>query len=290
MIKRNVNYLKETIGLILLLFKLIIPLRKFKILSIYFHNPPPILFEKIIIYLINNKYTIISLKQLSDIIYNKRMNGKIAVITIDDGWQNNLGLLDLIRKYKVPVAIFVTTSAIEEGNFWFEYVGRIKNQKKASIKRDKVRIKKLDYENLRTEICKLKASLNLYRTVLTKDELIQLSKEPFITIGSHTVNHLSLPYSRKDVQQMELLNSKLILETWTGQKIIYFSYPMGDYTDDLKVLTKECGYKLCFSTETDHIELSKLDGFLIPRRCVNDDAGYFEALSKIFGIWYKIKN
>ena len=65
---------------------------------------------------------------------------------------------------------------------------------------------------------------------------------------------------------------------------------MGDYSDQLRNLSKECGYELCFSCETFPIELNKIDKYSIPRRCVNDDAGYYEALSKVYGIWDNVKN
>lgn len=65
---------------------------------------------------------------------------------------------------------------------------------------------------------------------------------------------------------------------------------MGDYSEELKILSKECGYELCFSCEIFPIELNNIDKYSIPRRCVNDDAEYYEALSKVYGIWDNIKN
>jgi len=284
-----IHNLRELLGLVLFLFKVFVPARKFKTLSIYFHDPPAKLFLSIIKFLYSNNYRIVSLKQFTDKIGEKQLNEKIATISLDDGWRNNMKLLEVIRKYKVPITIFITTSAIEQGNLWVEYVRKSKNQKKTSIKREKVRIKKLDENSFNAEINKLKSSKQLIRTILTKEELIQLSKEPLISIGSHTVNHLSLPNKSFEVQKKELLDSKNTLEIWTGQRIVYFSYPMGDYTEELKRLAEECGYELCFSTETYPVELNKIDRFSIPRRCVNDEAGLYEALSKIFGIWYKFK-
>jgi peptidoglycan/xylan/chitin deacetylase (PgdA/CDA1 family) len=91
------------------------------------------------------------------------------------------------------------------------------------------------------------------------------------------------------VQIRELADSKEILENWTGKQIQYLSYPGGDFTEDQLELAKECGYRLAFTTQTSYIDLNTIDRYSIPRRCVNEDAGFFEALSKIYGIWYKIK-
>jgi peptidoglycan/xylan/chitin deacetylase (PgdA/CDA1 family) len=287
--RRNIKYLIELFGLVLLMFKLFIPARKIKILSIYFHNPSPKLFESIIKHLVVKGYRFISLEQFNVIIDTKQLNEKVAVITIDDGWQNNIELLEIIRKYKVYITIFVTTSAIENGNFWFEFVGIGKDKNGSYRKQEVIRIKKLNAQEYYAEISNLKSQVEIGRSALTREELLQMSKEKYVTIGSHTVSHISLPNKQIDVQKDELIDSKDILEEWTGKTVEYFSYPGGDYSEEQKELAKECGYKLCLTTETSYIDLNRIDKYSVPRRCVNDDAGFFEAVSKIYGIWYKIK-
>lgn len=289
MSKTYKHYLKNLIGLILFLNKIFIPFRKRQILSVYFHNPSPIVFERVIKHLNKERYKFIPLKQFEEIIRTKHLDQKLAVITIDDGFKNNLKLLDIIKKYNVYTTIFVTTSAIQEGNFWFEFVGD-KGQSKASVTREKNRFKKLDENSFNSEITGLKTNKRLDRTALTEQEIIELDTNPLVEIESHTVTHPSLPYISESAQRKELVESKMILEKLTNKEINYFAYPMGDYTERLKILAKESGYKLCFSCETVPVELNKIDVFSIPRRCVNDDAGYYEALSKVYGIWDNLKN
>jgi hypothetical protein len=81
----------------------------------------------------------------------------------------------------------------------------------------------------------------------------------------------------------ELLNRKNIPMEKGGTGSLIFD------TIGLKKLAKECGYKFCFTAETSNLDLTRIDRNSITRRCVNNDAGFFEALSKIYGIWYKIK-
>lgn len=284
-----IHYLKELVGLTLLFFKLLIPLSQLKILSIYFHDPSPSLFEMIIKYLHAKGYSFISLDQFNSLIDKKNINEKIAVITIDDGWQNNINLLGVIRRYKVPVALFITTSAIEDGNFWFEYVRLGESTNKTLLKREIIRIKKMNSEDYYTKIAVLKSGKKIKRSALTKEQLIQISKEEFVTIGSHTTSHISLPDKPREVQIQELTDSKEILQNWTGKQIQYISYPSGDFKQEQQELAMECGYKLAFTTQTTSIDLNTIDRHAIPRRCINTEAGFFEALSKIYGIWYKIK-
>jgi len=286
--KRIYSILKESLGLVLFVLHIFIPNRKSKVLSIYFHNPSPKLFERVIKYLHDNSYRFISVDQFNEIIDNKLVNERSVVITIDDGWQKNLDLLEIVKKYKVYTTIFITTSAVEQGNFWWEFVEIGESLTKASMKREIIRIKKLDSKAFSLEILTLKSGAMIDRSALTKEELIQLSKGKFVTIGAHSVNHFSLPDKSYEIQKSELLDSKNTLEFLTGQRIVYFSYPGGDYNEELKKLSKECGYKLCFTTDISEIDLKRIDKYSIPRRCVNDDAGFFEALSKIHGIWYNI--
>jgi peptidoglycan/xylan/chitin deacetylase (PgdA/CDA1 family) len=288
MTKKINHFLKEFIGLGLFLTKLFIPAKKFQVLSIYFHDPTPVLFETIVRHLYANSYKIVALQDFNILIQNKRLNEKIAIITLDDGWRNNLELLDIVRKYKVFITIFITTSAIERGNFWFEYVRKSKYQTKASVKRKKIYLKKLNETSFENEISSLKSGVILDRSALTKEEVIQLSKDPLVAIGSHSISHISLPNISAEAQKKELSDSREILEMWTGHGINYFAYPSGDYSDDLKVLLKDCGYELGFTIDPLYIDIEKVDKLAIPRMCINDDAGHYEALSKMYGIWHKL--
>jgi poly-beta-1,6-N-acetyl-D-glucosamine N-deacetylase len=289
MFRKYLHFSFEILGFVLLFFRIFIPARKQKILSVYFHNPPVGLFEKLIKYLIKKRYRFVSLDEFDEIINSKNTNEKIVICTIDDGWQNNLNLLNVIRKYQIPVTIFITTSAIETGNFWFDYIMERQDLSESQKKREVIRIKKLAADDYYNEILKLIESKEITRTVLTREELIGLSMEKHITIGSHTVSHICLPDKPPEIQERELLDSKKMLETWTGKVISYFSYPGGDYTEIQKKMAEQYGYKMCFTTETSHIEINNIDKYTIPRRCINDDAGFLEALAKLYGVWYWLK-
>lgn len=284
-----IRLVKELIGFILLSLKLFTPSSRYRIISIYFHNPSPELFERIVRYLNSKEYQFISSEQFGQLIKTRQTPKKVALITIDDGWRDNLKLLDVIRRYKVFVTLFITTSAVENGNFWFEFIRMNKDKSKKLLTREVIKTKKLDSASYYKRISDLQTSAVIKRSAMTKEELIFLSRDPYITIGSHSVSHISLPGKPVDVQKSELINSKIILETWVGKQIDVFSYPSGDYTEEQETLSEECGYSLCFSTETTNIDLNQVNQYSIPRRCINDDAGYFEALSRIYGFWSLIK-
>jgi peptidoglycan/xylan/chitin deacetylase (PgdA/CDA1 family) len=74
---------------------------------------------------------------------------------------------------------------------------------------------------------------------LTKDQLIELSQDPLVTIGSHCVHHIPLAKASKEDQQKELLASHEALEALLQKKILYLAYPYGQYNDDTLSILKE---------------------------------------------------
>lgn len=283
------RYLKEVLAFLILSYQNIFFNKSGKVVSVFFHNPPPELFERIIRHLIRKSYTFVSLDQLEEFLAGKVIKNKVAIITIDDGWKGNLKLLKVIEKYNVFTTIFVTTSAIEEGNFWFERVRSDKNRTRKELGKDVIRIKKLKTEDYYNYIEFLKNEKPLDRSAFTKEELVSLSFNPYISIGSHSISHMSFPEKNIQSQRFEMIRSKEILEGWLRKEVRYFSYPSGDFTPEQMRLAEESGYSLAFTTETGEIDLKTINKFSIPRRSVNDDAGYYEALSKVYGMWYKFK-
>ena len=280
------SFFKEAISLTFLAVKKILNNNNDKILSVYFHNPSPEIFESAIRYMAGKSYSFLSVSSFEKILNNATTpDSPFAIITIDDGFRDNIGLLEVINRYGVPVTIFVTSSAIEEGNFWFEYVIASRDKPSAVLFDEIVRIKRMPAEDYYSRISELKRSRRLERSALTIEELVNISREEYITIGSHSVSHISLPGKSVEVQRKELTESKKILEYWTRKEVDYFSYPSGDFGEEQRRIVRECGYRLAFSTETKPIDIEKVDRFSIPKRCVNDDAGYFETLAKISGAW-----
>jgi peptidoglycan/xylan/chitin deacetylase (PgdA/CDA1 family) len=81
-------------------------------------------------------------------------------------------------------------------------------------------------------------------------------------IGSHTVNHRSLPHLSPDSAVQELRESKVILEDFLGERCSTFSYPFGDFNAETKRLVYETGYDcaVCawiFERPTDILSLPR---------------------------------
>lgn len=93
-------------------------------------------------------------------------------------------------------------------------------------------------------------AVNLIGTAdfINYDQLIELSKDPLCTIGSHTLNHSMLRHSKS--KKKEIVDSKSKLQDMINQEVKFFAYPYGSvFAVDYKSIkfTKKA-YLCAFST------------------------------------------
>ena len=82
---------------------------------------------------------------------------------------------------------------------------------------------------------------------LTWDELGSLEKLGF-DIGSHTVDHLELPYLSRAQAWEQLVDSRRALEQHLGRPVEWFSYPAGAEDAAALPLVRRAGYVLAVTT------------------------------------------
>lgn len=102
---------------------------------------------------------------------------------------------------------------------------------------------------------------------LTKEQLLELDKDPLCTIGAHTISH---PMLRNVTNSMyELCESKSILEKLLGHSVDYMAYPFGRQSSvsrRVMVEAEKIGYKCAFGTIQSLIsDKSTKNLFYIPR-------------------------
>ena len=107
---------------------------------------------------------------------------------------------------------------------------------------------------------------------LSIKQLIELSKEPLCTIGSHGIDHIYYRFLSKKDCEKQLNDSKQKLEKIINKKVEYFAFPYGSFFacsfENIK-LAKRSSYKLAFSTIPEKIKNSFIfEKFFLPRICV----------------------
>jgi peptidoglycan/xylan/chitin deacetylase (PgdA/CDA1 family) len=84
---------------------------------------------------------------------------------------------------------------------------------------------------------------NTGRSHVSWEQLQEMSADPLITIAAHSVTHppdlRSLPEAKL---QMEVIESKRLLEAKLGIPIYYFTYPAGKYDARVAKVLREAGY------------------------------------------------
>jgi peptidoglycan/xylan/chitin deacetylase (PgdA/CDA1 family) len=257
------------------------------ILSICFHAPSKHLFESSINWLTQNGFYFISVDEVE-----KAAAGKIpfpkgaVVLTIDDGWQSNLdNIVPVAEKNKIPVTIFVSTEAVEKGNgYWWSYINEAR---KIGLAKDSVEFfKSLDNEDRIKIIEETKTKININRQALTIDQIKDISKNKYVSLGSHSVSHPILPRCSNIESNFEITQSKKLIEGWVNKEIKHFAYPNGDFSNREISILKRTGYTLAFGTDQKYLTKENIiKVYKLPRRLMVENASFEENICRMIGVW-----
>jgi peptidoglycan/xylan/chitin deacetylase (PgdA/CDA1 family) len=172
-----------------------------------------LLFESQLKYLRDHGYKVIPLRELTDYYLGKRQppQPRSVVITVDDGHISVYrDMLPLVRKYTIPVTLFIYPSAISNASYAQTW-GQLREMKETgffdfqshtfwhpNFKKEKKRLKPAEYES-------------------------------FVS--------------------MQLKKSKEKLEKELNVRVNMLAWPFGIYDDDLLHKAKEAGYVAAFTME-----------------------------------------
>lgn len=265
-----------------------------------------------IIKMLSKQFEMISIEQLENYYYGKLDGKNYCHITIDDGDNSVYShLFPLLKKYEVPVSIFVSPKAVITGrNFWFQeikgydaakllqYYNDYKgtNFKFVNNKQVNALIKSCPIEEIHEIIENFKTIHRIpdkERRCLTLEQLKELQASELVGIGAHTLHHPILKNEKEDVVRLEISESINQLSGILEEEVKYFAYPNGmpefDFGNREINILKENNIKLAFSTESKNF--SKKDNPLsIPRRGVTKGSPTFVYTKLLLGnSWETIK-
>ena len=207
---------------------------------------------------------------------------KSLIITFDDGRIGNYALLPIIKKYKIPITIFLCAGIINTNrDFWFSYKHpdlNINEMKKLSTQERLEVLKGVGFSQ--TKIYKNSRALN-------KAQIKEMKE--FVNFQSHTMFHPILPNCSDAEALEEIKNSKFVLENNFNLKINAIAYPNGDYSDRDILICKEAGYKLGITVDYGFNTI-EMDLFSLKRLSVNDTDNIDELIVKSSGFWAFVKN
>jgi peptidoglycan/xylan/chitin deacetylase (PgdA/CDA1 family) len=242
-----------------------------------FHNPEPASFERSIKFLQEN-YTLIS---LADYVIYKNVSKAVKkklIITFDDGHKSNYDLLPIIKKYKLPLTIFLSAGIIGTNrHFWFNK----KDQIEKSIK-----LKRISNEERVQELAKTGFDQSReYKEpqALSREQIIEMA--PYVDFQSHTMFHPILPMCDDTTARKEIVESKKSLEEQYDFEIYALAYPNGDYTEREIQICKEAGYALAVTTESG-FNNANTNPYKLKRIGTNDTEDLNEFILRVSGVWH----
>lgn len=258
-------------------------LHKRKVTILMFHDIEIENAEKVFPYLVK-KYNIVDLNDY--IKTSSKENGfylpkKSLIITFDDGHVGNYKLLPIIKKYDIPVTIFLCSSIVNTNrNFWFLFekdsseVERMKdlpNEERLEILAKKGFKQDKDYEKPQA---------------LQKAHIDEM--KPYVNFQSHTMFHPILTMCNDEDSRQEIFGSKKYLESQFGLNINTIAFPNGNYTEREIQYVKEAGYK-CAITVDFGVNSINSDLYRLKRLSSNDTNDLNELIVKSSGVWSKIR-
>lgn len=276
-IKRNINeiapYLIEKIGYLINPLILNFTNEKNQLLIFYFHglyaskaekelnhiDPQNNLtvnqFADFIDYFLHHNYHFI---KPGDLLEELQADKRYIMLTFDDGYLNNTLAIEILNKYKTPATFFIIAkNVLENKSYWWDIIYKYRTKEGISLKtvrKEQAHLKSFKYDYIENYIEHNfgKKSSEPWSDIdrpLNPQELKELAKNPFATIGNHTYNHSILTNYSTEVIKEELSLCNRILFEITGIAPNITAFPNGNFNDRVIKAAEEIGFQFAFTIE-----------------------------------------
>lgn len=236
-------------------------------------------FEQQVRYLSEN-FNIVHLSEAVAMLDRDDVDKPTAVITFDDGYQNNYSFaFPILKKYNAPATIYLVSDQMDgEDTIWFcrlnqalantqttqlSWNGMHFNLsspagKAAASARIQGSLKGMVNARLQEEVAKLIATLgddpqapiesNSPYRLLSQAEIDEMRDSDLIEFGAHTCSHAILSRLSAEEQKQEIEGCKTAIEQMIGRSCDHFAYPNGSTQDHDPVtaqLISDAGFASC---------------------------------------------
>jgi len=264
--------------------------------------------EKLINHYIKSGYTFLSMDELYEVIQLKSGIKKFVAFTLDDGYGDNYHFAyPVFLKYKIPFTIYVSNSFPEgRANMWWYYLENLvvankfievedptnKNVTRLNCSSDKDKhlafhtARRIIINNLTSD--KIESVRGLFgeeNTVPDKEllramsweEIKELSDDPLVTIGCHTLNHLNLSILKKEQMIHEIVESRRQLTEKLKKTIHHFAFPFGtkeEVSERELAFISQSGFKTVVTSFKEVFKIDCADAKKLPRLFFSGNSGF----------------
>lgn len=221
------------------------------------------------------------------------------ILTFDDGHSNLYSeVFPILKKYKIPAAVFLTTGCIGNHNVMINdqliymlsatsmgsfripelspklYYTRTGSERLATFEEISSQLKKIPNYQKTQIIEKMRSifrisidDINKAIQMLTWQEIKEMHESGLVLFGAHTETHPILTKIPLDQAIKEIQYPKKLIEQHIGREIRYFAYPNGsvdDYDQTIIEIIRQSGYDLAFTTN-GFTGLTTYNPYEIPR-------------------------
>jgi len=111
-------------------------------------------------------------------------------------------------------------------------------------------------------------------------QIKEISKEKFVHIGNHSFSHDYLVDKTKSEISNDISLAITDLKKNLGYNTPFFSYPFGEYSNELKNIVKNFGFKYAFGQHSGVVDETK-NFFELPRFSINEKYGEIKRFNLI---------
>jgi peptidoglycan/xylan/chitin deacetylase (PgdA/CDA1 family) len=266
----------------------------------------PEFLEHLIVALRASDIDFVSLDEAHRRLTERDFRRRFAAITLDDGYRDNKEFAwPIFKTHDVPFAIYIPTSFIDrDGELWWLALEEIiAGRNSVSLRMDgedrtfscvSTEEKYATFSSiywwlrsLRTETevrGEIRALASRHevdiksfceKLCMNWSELAELTRDPLMTAGAHTINHFMLAKIDTDTAKREMEQGRARIEQHLGVRPVHFSYPFGDPTSAGPrefAATRELGFRTAVTTRPGVLFPEHSDHLMaLPRISINGD-------------------
>jgi peptidoglycan/xylan/chitin deacetylase (PgdA/CDA1 family) len=266
----------------------------------------PAFLESVVASLRRAEVDLVSLDEMRRRLAERIFWRKFVCFTFDDGYRDNLiHAYPILKRHAVPFAVYVATSFPDRlGELWWlalekaiaqnDRIGLVIDGEDRHFDcrtaQEKYAVHDTVYwwlRSLGSEAALRRAVHDLCRRYhvdltsfcaelcMTWDEVATLARDPLVTVGAHTVNHVMLKKVPDEEARSEMRMSTAVIEAALGTRPRHFAYPVGDATSagarEFR-LAAEAGFETAVTTRPGVLFAEHRDHLMaLPRISLNGE-------------------